>query len=502
MNDFTFILNPEIKYSDAPFHPDNNYSEFNNVYTEFDINNSSYGSIRKILLESGLDKENARTTKWNPFRGLIHNGDKIVIKPNMVFEGKGKTTGTKCITTQGDIIRPILDYIYLLQQNENIKVKVTICDVPIQGADFVKVIIETGLKQLVKYYSTNYDLEIEILDLRNIIAFDEGNHFLYKEIAKGDPLGYSIIHIENSFLNEIVKDYKKFGVSGYGFENTRNKHSKKGYHYYHIPNTILNCDLFINLPKLKTHKKAGITIALKNLIGIVGDKSWIPHYRKGSSKFGGDEFDEKNRFLKSVTTSTSDYLQGKSRIVWKLARGFNEKIVKKYFREDYTRNDLSDYEKKSKFLVNGDWYGNDTIWRPVLDLNYLLWYVDKNGKLKDTIQRKYICFTDGIIAGEGDGPLEPDAKPLGLLGVSFNPIINDLCFSRIMGFDWTKIPQLKRSKEISKAFNFDGDNNNIEILGYEKSSNTNDNFREYKFKDLPNLKFLPPPGWKDHIEII
>ena len=32
-----------------------------------------------------------------------------------------------------------------------------------------------------------------------------------------------------------------------------------------------------SLPKLKTHKKAGITCALKNLIGINGNKEYLPH---------------------------------------------------------------------------------------------------------------------------------------------------------------------------------------------------------------------------------
>lgn len=501
MHDFTFILNQDINYSEVPYHPDKNYNEFNNQFKEFNSKNLLYMSFRALLQECGLDKENAGTEKWNPFREFIKDGDKIVIKPNLVLEEKGKSIGTKCIATQGDMIRPILDYIYLLQKKENIKTKVTICDVPILGADFETIVIQTGIRQLVEYYNINFDLDLEMLDLRNIIAVVGEDHYLNKQKVEGDPLGYSTIHIENSFLNEIVKDYKKFGVSGYGFENTSEKHSKIGYHYYQIPNTVLDCDLFINLPKLKTHKKAGITIALKNLIGIVGDKSWIPHFRKGSVKSGGDEFDNNNRFLKSVTSSLSNNLQGKSKIIWNIARGFNEKIVKKYFREDYTRKDLSEYERKSKFLISGDWYGNDTIWRPVLDLNYILRYADRKGQLKESRQRKYICFTDGVIAGEGDGPLEPLAKHIGLLSLCFNPIINDICLSRIMGFDNNKIPQLKRGCELLNAFNFDNDINNVDIFGFEKLKGMNGIFRSYGFNDLPNLKFLPPPGWKDHIEL-
>ena len=50
----------------------------------------------------------------------------------------------------------------------------------------------------------------------------------------------------------------------------------------------LEADVIINLPKLKTHQKAGITCALKNLIGINGNKEYLPHHRIGGFELGGD----------------------------------------------------------------------------------------------------------------------------------------------------------------------------------------------------------------------
>jgi len=35
---------------------------------------------------------------------------------------------------------------------------------------------------------------------------------------------------------------------------------------------------------LKLHRKAGITCALKNLIGINGNKEYLPHHRLGGSQ--------------------------------------------------------------------------------------------------------------------------------------------------------------------------------------------------------------------------
>jgi len=38
-------------------------------------------------------------------------------------------------------------------------------------------------------------------------------------------------------------------------------------------------------------------------------------------------------------------------------------------------------------INDGNWYGNDTIWRTILDLNKVLAYTDKNGVLRDRPQR-------------------------------------------------------------------------------------------------------------------
>ena len=55
-----------------------------------------------------------------------------------------------------------------------------------------------------------------------------------------------------------------------------------------VPLAVLEADVIVNLPKLKTHKKAGVTCALKNLIGINGNKEYLPHHRIGGHNLGGD----------------------------------------------------------------------------------------------------------------------------------------------------------------------------------------------------------------------
>ena len=54
--------------------------------------------------------------------------------------------------------------------------------------------------------------------------------------------------------------------------------------------TIGTAEVLISLPKLKTHKKVGVTLSLKNLVGINGDKNYLPHFCIGTPDEGGDEF--------------------------------------------------------------------------------------------------------------------------------------------------------------------------------------------------------------------
>src|SRR4029450_3442025 len=51
----------------------------------------------------------------------------------------------------------------------------------------------------------------------------------------------------------------------------------------------MDADVLINLPKFKTHKKVGITCALKNLVGINANKNWLPHHTEGTPDLGGDQ---------------------------------------------------------------------------------------------------------------------------------------------------------------------------------------------------------------------
>ena len=90
----------------------------------------------------------------------------------------------------------------------------------------------------------------------------------------------------------------------------------------------------------------------------------------------------------------------------------------------------------------GDWYGNDSTWRMAIDLLKIFIYADKEGNIQNTPVRKMFSLVDGIVGGEGDGPLNPDSKKCSVIVAGFNLCAVDLVCARIMGFDCNKIKTL------------------------------------------------------------
>src|SRR4029079_16661561 len=91
----------------------------------------------------------------------------------------------------------------------------------------------------------------------------------------------------DSLLDPITSDAAPFRVTMYDPRALDETH-RRGRHRYLVARELIEADVVFNVPKLKTHKKAGITGALKNLVGINGHKAYLPHHRKGGSIDGGD----------------------------------------------------------------------------------------------------------------------------------------------------------------------------------------------------------------------
>ncbi len=474
-------------YPDPPFFPDQKYPELEQlgeICQNINPSNEVYKNIREALRGMDLDKEHLNQPSWNPFRDLIKPGQTVVIKPNLV---KGNhplgEIGVKSMITQASVIRPIIDYLLLAT---NYRVKIIIADVPLQSSNWKEIITGSQLKDLVEFYKT-HGIAIPLLDLRKEISYlNKYGVISWRDFQDRDPLGYTVVDLKDkSRLMPVIDKSNKFRITDYG-KDTVPPHHNKDHNEYFICNTILSADLLINVPKLKSHRKAGLTSAMKNLIGINGDKRWIAHHRAGSPKKGGDEFHKKNPWM-YFKWHFFDLLK---RSRWTvpfatLIRKYYEKLVLRQSMEQAALNT----KPSLKNVMEGSWYGNDTIWRCIIDLNNIILFADKNGQLHQTPQRKYFCVVDGLLSGEGEGPMEQTPKQTGVLLAGTNPVAVEFVSAKIMGFDWKKIPHIRESfsEKYFPLINFQPDDINI-ISNNDQAHGL-------------NLKFKPSAGWAGHIEL-
>lgn len=433
--------------------------------------NMVYEMIREGFIALQLDKENINTPAWNPLGEFIKPGDYVLLKPNMVLdENHIKENGTECLITHPSIVRAVLDYVVIALRNTG---HIVVGDAPLQSCDFDKLIHEQGYDLLVDFYHKR-GITIELKDFRLVKSQVKNGIIDILEQKKEDDC--TVVNLEN-ISEQKNDDFEKLRVTNYNPDEMK-KHHNSGKHEYLIAAPVLLADVIINLPKPKTHRKAGITGALKNLVGINGNKDWLPHHKKGAKEEGGDEYLTKNMF-KRLESNLQDIINRK---LQKRQGIINTQIL--HFLERGA-SILGNFTAKDKYY-EGSWYGNDTIWRTIADLNRILLYCDKEGKLKKDIQRRIFIVGDMIISGEGEGPLMPTPIHKGTLIFGTNPVAFDTIVAEIMGFDYRKIPSIHYNykKERYPLINF-GRN---EIIIKEN------------IKDFNKRQFVPSLGWKGHIE--
>ncbi|MCH2185111.1 DUF362 domain-containing protein, partial [Myxococcota bacterium] len=264
-------------------------------------------------------------------------------------------------------------------------------------------------------------------------------------------------------------------------------HHSAGRNAYLLSETVLSSDLIINLPKLKTHKKTGVTLALKNMVGINGDKNWLPHHCAGAPSEGGDEFPGNAWVDRSRSWLTEVGRQ-------MLRRGLGTRLIRLYRRtESSVRGD--------DFIRAGNWHGNRTTWRMCGDLNRCVYYSDADGFHSDSEAplKTVLTVLDGIVAGEGNGPLAPGDVPLGVILASTDPIALDLVAVRLMGFDERRIPKVWQSMQ-AQDLRITAVRQTADVKVHERNPQTG-HIRGYSLDEVRcDRAFTPHPGWLNEIE--
>ena len=392
-------------------------------------------SIPRIIPAPGCDLlELATRLLARPVSAATIRGRRIhvVVKPNWVQQRCETRDGWEALITSPTLVEQVVRAIAVLTDGEAI---VSVCDAPHTVADFDAILACGNVRERLARVSAEWpNLVLEIIDLRREHWIQRDGVVLHRRPNVPDPRGYTAIDLgihsclyrhsgEGRFYGA---DYDRVGV---------NRHHRGGRHEYLLAGTPLDADLFVNLPKLKTHRKTGMTCALKNLVGINGDKNWLPHHSDGSPRDGGDE---------RPLLGWRDRMEVRVKPVVQMATVAAPRIAGTLYRLARRRRSMLDGGTPK--IRNGNWQGNDTCWRMALDLNRALLYGTREGRLRGANEPKpYFCIVDGIIGGEGNGPIDPDPVMSNVLIAGENPAEVDAVAARLMGFEIERVPIVSRA---------------------------------------------------------
>ena len=468
--------------AEAPFRPHQVYPELRSRIVPGKEANLTYELFRQLLSTLGMDGERYETGAWNPLGDVIRPGQRVVIKPNLVYHEHPEGGDYQAVVTHGSLVRCVLDYVALALDGRG---EITVGDAPLQSANFDRIAERTGLREVCDDVARTWQVPVRFVDFRLwSISTGKGNRVLNGSLREGDICGYCAVNLgQRSLLTRWNEECSRFRVTNYESEKMVEHHNQKT-HEYLVPWAILDADVIINLPKLKTHRKVALTAALKNLVGINGHKDWLPHHRTGSLRENGDEYRDPSAVKRALThlqeaidRNPYSRINSVRRLTMRLGWRFNRSFASDSFYE-------------------GSWYGNDTLWRTVLDLNRVLIYADRQGAIADRPQRRCVTFVHGIIAGEGEGPLEPSARRCGLLAGGANPLAVDAALATVIGFDYRKIPLVAEGFAVRDLPLADFEPQEIELRC------DGDHLASLRVgKPFDEFRFIPPAGWKGHVEL-
>ncbi|MEJ2688664.1 MAG: DUF362 domain-containing protein, partial [Deltaproteobacteria bacterium] len=231
----------------------------------------------------------------NPFRNLANPGDQVFIKPNWVAHSYrascSKQFDVFTTITHPAVIREVARWVDRALQGKG---KILIGDNPSIDADFSKLMEVQALQDLENEFQT----PVEFLDLRPLVCTDLRHYGQRDKMThqKGDPAGETIINLGRKSQLYGLNPRLFRGVFNER-EETINAHTGTR-HLYGFSNSIYRSDLFISIPKLKTHHKVGVTLNLKGLVGAIGTKNYLVHWQEGFPAVAGDAYPNFRLWLK------------------------------------------------------------------------------------------------------------------------------------------------------------------------------------------------------------
>jgi len=418
----------------------------------------------------------------NPFQGWVGPGGAVVIKPNWVMDYNPLGHSIESLVTHTSLIRQMVHACATAMDGRG---KIVIGDCPLQGCDFPALMRLSRMTELQELLRRQYPgLKIEVRDWRLTVLHRRGGMstcVVSPQTTRRDGGiaaldEYDLVDLgRDSLLEEISHYAKYFRVTMYQ-PSLMQSHHRPGKHEYMVVKEVRHADLLINLPKLKTHIKTGLSAAMKNLVGINGLKEYLPHHIRGAYFDGGDCYNRGNVFSRWADRWYDAWWEEYARMSGARRRAYA--LVHRMLR-------AAAAAAGSGMISAGSWSGNETLWRTILDLNHLLYFGEPRPK-------HIITIVDGIIAGEGQGPLQPTPKPTGILITGENPACIDAVAAHLMGYNISRIPMVYHALTHRKSQFSIAD---IGALG-AAWVDENGSVRSGPIAQLPRLDFRKPRYWR------
>ncbi len=360
----------------------------------------------------------------DPFSAWIGPGATVTIKPNWVRDQNPLGHDLQSLVTHPAVLRAIIERVARALRGRG---TIVLGDAPLQGCKFDALIRSLRLDELMQLLRARHPgVEFLVEDWRLTVLSGERSLGGPSQLVRAQPVrgpiaGYRLIDLgADSFVEELASFSDAFRVTCYRPSAMRAHHAP-GKHEYLVTRRVLDSDLVINVPKFKTHIKAGLTGALKNLVGINGHKEYLPHHIQGAWDAGGDEYHRGGR-LRRLHDELYDYTWEHMMDLGRLERAALSATLRLLTQLNRRAGDGIDA---------GSWSGNETIWRTTLDLNHIL-YRQGRGRV--------LHIVDGIVAGQGEGPLAPVPFPAGLVLAGHNPAHLDAALAQLLGYAIARVP--------------------------------------------------------------
>ena len=479
--------------TEPPYHPDTAWPEWADRELSAG-SNPAYRMVRQALADLGLDRAHFGSAQWNPMGDFIRAGETVVIKPNFVISRNRKGKTLDAIVTHPSVLRAVVDYVFLALEGRG---RIVIADTPLMDCDWDELMRYERLDTVIEYYRRVLAFPIELYDLRSfqVIDPDLPAYSTNRTPLPGDPKGMVKVDLgAQSAFSGLAGEERMYGAD-YDRKETIALHSG-GRHEYHVSGTILSADTVISVPKMKVHKKVGVTLNLKGLVGTVGNKNCLVHYRLGTPEEGGDQLPgtvaaqdlRLVRIQRWLMDRTLARQSGLGDWLYRAALNVYRVCIKSWRPVAATTHQWD----------NGNWSGNDSCWRMTADLARIFFFASAGGELLPSLQRKHFCVVDGVIGGEREGPLSAIPVAAGCIVAGEHPFAVDMVATRLMGFDVAKVKQFGAALSGHSDFGI-GSLSEIDPVVNGSPVTANEFFGRGWRSPVP--AFQPHPGWVGAIEL-